>query len=307
MAVSGMTARSVFRRASHSTRVLLHQRLPIPVSTIPSRSLATELDNSTNLRFGAFHKHRLHWHGIARLRGLASCSSGHDGPVLYVPKKGRGNKPQMQVKTIPPPTISPSSSREERQRCTRKRVGRVRKEPPEGADDAEDNGDAQKDQTGAAKAAGLKLVSRRMYTRHELAQKLVSKNYSQEDVDASIAYLQELGLMNDKQYTVAYARMKWRTSKWAASRTRAALQQKGVLPADLESGLAEAFVDLEPQADQDEGGWMKELLRASRAQWQRSSGKPSEARERRMVAWLQRRGHSWDVIHNIMDELKANS
>lgn len=26
-----------------------------------------------------------------------------------------------------------------------------------------------------------------------------------------------------------------------------------------------------------------------------------------MVAWLQRRGHSWDVIHKIMDELKANS
>lgn len=43
----------------------------------------------------------------------------------------------------------------------RKRVGRVRKEPPEGADDTEDNGDAQKDQTGAAKAAGLKLVSHR--------------------------------------------------------------------------------------------------------------------------------------------------
>ncbi len=116
------------------------------------------------------------------------------------------------------------------------------------------------------------------------------------------------------------ARHKWRTAKWGAPRIRMALAQRRLPPADSAAALAELFGD-----EGDAGGEQAEdaLLAASRSRWRLSRGLAFEARasmpwqarcassrarlsgaaqarERRLVGWLSRRGHSWRTARDIV-------
>jgi len=42
------------------------------------------------------------------------------------------------------------------------------------------------------------------------------------------------------------------------------------------------------------------LLQATRRQYQLTAGLPGEARKRRLVGWLQRRGHAWEDISKLL-------
>ena len=44
------------------------------------------------------------------------------------------------------------------------------------------------------------------------------------------------------------------------------------------------------------------LLTAARRQLDLSRGLPDETRRRRLVMWLQRRGHSWDTISKLLQQ-----
>jgi SOS response regulatory protein OraA/RecX len=45
------------------------------------------------------------------------------------------------------------------------------------------------------------------------------------------------------------------------------------------------------------------LLVAARRQYQLTAGLREEARKRRIVGWLQRRGHSWEVVSRVLQWL----
>ena len=47
----------------------------------------------------------------------------------------------------------------------------------------------------------------------------------------------------------------------------------------------------------------QELVDSAQRQVHLTRGSPLETRRRRLVAWLQRRGHSWDTISAILKEL----
>jgi len=46
-----------------------------------------------------------------------------------------------------------------------------------------------------------------------------------------------------------------------------------------------------------------QVLETAQRQAHLTRGLPSETRRRRLVAWLQRRGHSWDTISSLLREL----
>lgn len=46
-----------------------------------------------------------------------------------------------------------------------------------------------------------------------------------------------------------------------------------------------------------------QLLETAQRQAHLTKGMPSETRRRRMVGWLQRRGHSWDTISSLLREM----
>ncbi len=47
----------------------------------------------------------------------------------------------------------------------------------------------------------------------------------------------------------------------------------------------------------------QDLVDSAQRQIHLTRGSPLETRRRRLVAWLQRRGHSWDTISAILKEL----
>lgn len=47
----------------------------------------------------------------------------------------------------------------------------------------------------------------------------------------------------------------------------------------------------------------QDLVGSAQRQAHLTRGFPAETRRRRLVAWLQRRGHSWDTVSAILKEL----
>eukprot|EP00240_Pyramimonas_obovata_P014423 CAMPEP_0118930566 /NCGR_PEP_ID=MMETSP1169-20130426/7203_1 /TAXON_ID=36882 /ORGANISM="Pyramimonas obovata, Strain CCMP722" /LENGTH=185 /DNA_ID=CAMNT_0006872941 /DNA_START=487 /DNA_END=1044 /DNA_ORIENTATION=- len=163
-----------------------------------------------------------------------------------------------------------------------------------------------------AKRNALRLLSNRLYTRHALERQLVAQGYSMESIDMALTDLQESGKQSDLHYAETFARYKWRTSKWSPTRIRMALKQKGVSMDDINVGVGAVFGENvfgcesadDIEDSEDSYDWMEQLKVAARVHWDKSALQTPEVRRRRMVQWLMRRGHQWDVVRDVVDELE---
>ena len=70
--------------------------------------------------------------------------------------------------------------------------------------------------------------------------------------------------------------------------------------ATSEGGARQARLE---EAPVPAAGLKQELVDSATRQAHLTRGSPPETRRRRLVAWLQRRGHSWDTISAILKEL----
>jgi SOS response regulatory protein OraA/RecX len=172
-----------------------------------------------------------------------------------------------------------------------------------------------------AKAQIVRFLEYKPRTRKELFDKLtIDKGYEAEDANEALDAMQRAGVQSDAAYAEAFARYKWRNSRWAAWRVRGALRQKGVDDRDIDIGFEPVFaeggamkVDLfedkdDDEEDEDEENLervrAKELLQAARTYFKRNKRGDFQARIRRLMAWLERRGHGGSVIRDIVAVLK---
>lgn len=184
-----------------------------------------------------------------------------------------------------------------------------------------------------AKAQVLRFLNYKPRTRAELMTKLIEdKLYDPEVAAQAMDDLQAKGVHSDVDYAEQWGRYKWRTAKWAPWRIRAALTQKGINARDATEGLERIFdtmgevvvggTDLHsaehvqegshpptaPEAavvageEEDKGA---ELLRAARRRWALSRGLKTDTRHRRLVSWLERRGHRIGLARKIVGMLEA--
>ena len=170
----------------------------------------------------------------------------------------------------------------------------------------------------------MRFLEYKPRTRRELYDKLVDdKGYDPMDANEALDAIQRCGAQSDAAYAEAFARYKWRQSKWSAWRVRGALRQKGVSDADIDVGFETIFAangamkvnlyeDEEEDADEDEDEEdadlerlrARELLQSARAQFHRNKRGDFQARINRLIAWLQRRGHGGQVIRDIVTVMK---
>ena len=175
-----------------------------------------------------------------------------------------------------------------------------------------------------AKAQIMRFLEYKPRTRRELYDKLVDdKGYDPMDANEALDAIQRCGAQSDAAYAEAFARYKWRQSKWSAWRVRGALRQKGVSDADIDVGFETIFAangamkvnlyeDEEEDEDEDEDDEdadlerlrARELLQSARAQFHRNKRGDFQARINRLIAWLQRRGHGGQVIRDIVTVMK---
>ena len=181
-----------------------------------------------------------------------------------------------------------------------------------------------------AKSQVLRFLNYKPRTRSELRTKLIDdKLYDPDVADEALDLVQEAGVQSDVDYAEQFGRMKWRTSKWAPAQIRTELKRKGMDERDAREGLSRVFGD-DVNAVGESGGYVRrgtvfevrqearamgtesadgdksyELFLASRKRWALTDGMDSEKRRRRLIGWLQRRGHAFSLIQRIVDSLEA--
>ena len=181
-----------------------------------------------------------------------------------------------------------------------------------------------------AKSQVLRFLNYKPRTRAELRKKLIDdKLYDPEVADEALDHLQRTGVQSDVDYAEQFGRMKWRTSKWAPAQIRVELKRRGIHERDAREGLSRVFGD-DVNAVGESDGYVRrgtvfevrrearalgeesadddksyELFLASRKRWALTDGMDSEKRRRRLIGWLQRRGHAMSLIQRIVDSLEA--
>ena len=133
----------------------------------------------------------------------------------------------------------------------------------------------------------LRCLAQREHSRTELARKL-GKLGSEEEVDAELDRLTELGLLSDARFADAYVRAK--AARFGASRLRIELSRRGVGTEQIISAIEENCSD-------------SELERARDITRRKFAAAPADAREwARQARFLQGRGFSTEIIRRVLKE-----
>jgi regulatory protein len=142
--------------------------------------------------------------------------------------------------------------------------------------------EAQNSQTEVRKKA-MDLLARREHSEQELRQKLKSRDFDIDDIDAALHALRQDGLLSDERFTESYVNHRFNAGV-GPIKIRFELRQKGV---------AESLVDefLEPFA----GRW-DELMQQQRARKYGQSIPADYAQRMKQARFLQNRGFSPESV-----------
>lgn len=134
------------------------------------------------------------------------------------------------------------------------------------------------------KERALHLLSFRSRSRSELRWRLVRAGYEAEEIDAALADLEGVGLVDDERFARELASS--RSNRGYGRRAgMAALRAKGV-----DRGLAERIVEETQSGDEEE-----RALEVARGRLGRLRNLAPEVARRRLLSFLLRRGYDGEV------------
>jgi regulatory protein len=143
----------------------------------------------------------------------------------------------------------------------------------------------------AARAAALRLLKARDRTPRDLARRLRDKGYEHGTVDAVIARLESVGLLDERATAERLVRAELRKAPASARLLRAKLFAAGV-PDDTASRViadALAEIDAAEQAETLARAWLA-----------RRPGLDADTAARRLAARLARRGFDGETVRGVM-------
>jgi regulatory protein len=92
---------------------------------------------------------------------------------------------------------------------------------------------------GTALEQALRALQRKERTSAELRAWLEARGCEEEDIEAALARLVEIGELDDARFARRYAEDKRTLRGWGPERIREALEARGVAPPDVEAALGE--------------------------------------------------------------------
>ncbi len=145
----------------------------------------------------------------------------------------------------------------------------------------------------AAKASALASVAARARTSGELRRTLSDKGFAPDTVEDTVAALEQLGLVDDAAYAVAYARGRFAGRGHGPSRIRQDLIQRGVAREHIEAAL-DALAEAEDVAGRARDD--------AATRWASLASEPDpRKRRKKTLDFLLRRGHSFDDARSAVD------
>lgn len=145
-----------------------------------------------------------------------------------------------------------------------------------------------------AKEKALYFLGFRPRSTAEMRQYLQSKGYSSAITDTVVAWLQELGYIDDVRFATEWIEGRLRTKPMGRRRLLQELHQKGLDPELIETVLEQFAADI------DELTLARKLAKERiRHYW----GEETQAARRKLAGFLQRRGFTLDVISTAVNEI----
>lgn len=148
------------------------------------------------------------------------------------------------------------------------------------------------------KRYALGLIKRRLRSRYELDQALLGKGVEAEAREALLLEFEKAGLLDDYRFALAWVHTRDRLSPRGEYLLRQELEQKGIAEVIIRRALQERKAEREEEGERSEFEQAQHLAKSREKLY---TGLPREARERRIAAYLQRRGFSYEVIRRILN------
>jgi len=155
------------------------------------------------------------------------------------------------------------------------------------------------------------------YLQSELADfSQESKEYILDSlIEDVMGRLEQVHLVDDEEYAAVYARSKWRQSKWSPKRIESELHRKGVDDDVIRVALQSVFGvekqvrvldDGDVELGEERNRQAFELVAMAKRQYQSygSSAISEDAKRRRLIGFLQRRGYGWDVVKGVLKKVQ---
>jgi regulatory protein len=140
----------------------------------------------------------------------------------------------------------------------------------------------------------LRALRRRERSSAELAGWLGERGVAADEVEHTIAHLEELGELDDARFARQYAEDKRELAGWGAERIRAALLERGVAPERIEVAMG---------AD----GAQRQAQRAGELLARRGGRLETEADRARALGYLTRKGYSYEITHEAIREFERGT
>ena len=146
---------------------------------------------------------------------------------------------------------------------------------------------------GGARAVALELLSRKAWTRRDLAARLRRRGAPGAVAAAVVADLEARGWIDDRAFATAWAETRARGRGYGSRRLRQELLARGVARPLAEAAVREAFAEASEEA-------RARAVAARRLPLLRRSD-PAQA-ARRLAGYLERRGYPAGVVRRVVRE-----
>ena len=157
------------------------------------------------------------------------------------------------------------------------------------------------EQLANAKSVALRFLAHRVRAVHEVREKLRKKEFPEEEIEKVLHNLEEIGLLNDRQFAGMYIR-----DQLAARPSGTMLLKQKLRRLGVENQLADEVLDeiCQPISQKNAAGQAVRKFMKTRA----GRVKDPVVLRNRLAGFLARRGFSWDDITSVLKKvLEKNS
>jgi regulatory protein len=148
------------------------------------------------------------------------------------------------------------------------------------------------DEPDRATTSALNLLTHRSRSERELRQRLRQKGYTTPAIDATIQRVRDWGYLDDERFAEAWVEQRQASRPRSRRALAGELREKGVDREIIEAAIKHAEIDEVADA---------RVLALDK--WRKDQGQPPEKRRQRTASYLARRGYSWQVAKQVIEEL----
>lgn len=147
----------------------------------------------------------------------------------------------------------------------------------------------------SAKEQALRLLAYRARSEKEMGDRLQKKGYDSDISTWVVAELKRLNFLSDQQFALAFVRDKMITKPMGPYLIRLELKRKGVTDSFIQAAIEDAYRDKPP---------LEIATALGRKKFSQQPTLPLIKRKQRTGDFLTRRGFSWDIVREVLEQLE---